>query len=358
MSTQKKTQIQDLFLRFTYHLYVSHAIKYREYNELWECEFKTIPDRILSVLHQKEIDQFIEKEKETAYKNNTRIIDCEHPEYPSSLKNLKGMPPVLYCKGNCQRPFHNCIAIVGSRKASLYGKKHAYQFASELSMHGFMIVSGMAYGIDSQAHKGALDSNKSTVAVVANGTNVCYPTSHSKLKQSIEANGLILSEFPMSTTPRPYYFPARNRIISGLSDGLILIEAAIKSGAMITADLAIEQGKEVFSLPGSIDSPTSKGTNELLKQGVRPITETKDVLDVLGSSHKEIHSLSVDNLGLDDTEAVICKALENEDLDFSELSALSSIPIATLMKALTKLEVRGIIKKDRNKYCLLQRSLF
>jgi DNA processing protein len=351
-------QLPDFFLRCTYHLYVSHTLKYRQYNELWEHDFETIPNEVIDQLNTKETLRFLNQEKEKALKHKIQILPYDHKHYPSILKKHKGMPPVLYVKTNTSldlnQPYY--IAIVGSRKASTYGKKYAYRFASKLSALGFTIVSGLAYGIDAESHKGALSQQGKTVAVVGTGVDICYPKPNFNLMKSIENSGCILSEFPIGTPPKPYHFPSRNRIISGLSDAILLMEAAQKSGAMITADLALDQGKEVFALPGSIDSPTSYGTNELIKQGVRVLTQIEDVTSLLGCP-KQSESC-IDKDAFPSTEKKIVAALKQEDLDFSSLADHLQIQSSELMKALTLLEIKGIIRKEKNVYSLFQSVLF
>ncbi|MDD4029249.1 MAG: DNA-processing protein DprA [Caldisericia bacterium] len=351
--------ISDLFLRFTYHLYISHQIKYRQFNEMWESNFDNIPDTIETILCSSETTSFLDKEKEMAASKHIRILPFNDAAYPSVLKNYKGMPPVLYCLGNTEidlNQLHN-IAIVGSRKASSYGKKHAFRFATELSSLGFTIVSGLAYGIDAESHKGALSQQGNTIAVVGTGVDVCYPKSNTNLMKSIKQTGCILSEFPIGTAPKPYHFPARNRIISGISMVVILMEAAIKSGAMITADLAIDQGKEVFAVPGSIDSPTSQGTNELLKQGVRVLTQIEDITSLPCCPACKSPTPSQQE-HLDPVEKSVIEQLQDNDLDFSSLCEKLQIPSSELMKTLTMLEIRGVIRKDKNVYSLYRSGLF
>ncbi len=352
------SQLPGFFLRCTYHLYVSHSLKYRQYNELWEHDFGAIPDEIIDLLCTKETLRFLEQEKEKALQQGIRILPYHHNDYPSALKKHKGMPPVLYVKSNTNfelnQPFF--IAIVGSRKASTYGKKYAYRFASDLSALGFTIVSGLAYGIDAESHKGALSQQGKTIAVVGTGVDLCYPKPNFNLMQSIENSGCILSEFPIGTPPKPYHFPSRNRIISGISDAVLLMEAAQKSGAMITADLALDQGKEVFALPGSIDSPTSQGTNDLIKQGVRVLTHVEDVTSLLGSPSRS--ELFDEEKTFESNEKKIVIALKQGDMDFSSLVDQLQIPSSELMKALTMLEIEGIIRKEKNVYSLFQAVLF
>ncbi|MCK5848191.1 MAG: DNA-processing protein DprA [Caldisericia bacterium] len=350
-------KISDLFLRFTYNLYISRKIKYSQYNEIWEKDFSLIPEKFLQILSSQSTDNFVNEELQRAKSLNVNVVPFNHDDYPESLKFLKGMPPVLYTKGKLKlNNFGNC-AIIGSRKASPYGKKYAFRFSADLARNGLTIVSGMAYGIDSEAHKGALSVNGKTVAVFGTGVDVCYPKSHRTLMNRISSEGLLVSEFPLGENPRPYYFPARNRIISGLSDAVLVLEAAIKSGAMITADLAIDQGKEVFALPGSIDSETCMGTNTLLKNGVRVLTESQDVMSLPCFKSVVKTNVSTASNNFTEIENTVLDMLRANDLNFNDIIEGSSRNTQEVMQALTLLELKGTIKKNGSKYSLYQ-SIF
>lgn len=210
-------------------------------------------------------------------------IDINSKFYPERLKNIDNPPKQLYCLGNIELlNYKNNIAIIGSRNYSDYGKKATKDFSEGLSKNEICIISGLAKGIDAFAHGGCLNVGGKTIAVLGSGIDVIYPKENEKLfYKIIENNGLIISEYPLGTKPEKQHFPARNRIISGLSDGILVIEARKNSGTNITVDFALEQGKDVFVIPGNIYSKTSDGTNFLIKEGAVPVTYYKDILENL-----------------------------------------------------------------------------
>ena len=215
-------------------------------------------------------------------KDDNHLITLADAHYPQALLEIPDPPPVLYAKGDLSCLSIPAIAMVGSRNASVQGEKNAEEFAYALSEQGFCIISGMALGIDGAAHRGALkNKNGKTIAVVGTGLDIVYPAKHRELAHKIVAQGLVISEFAIGTPSRPQNFPRRNRIISGLSLGCLVVEANTQSGSLITAKCAAEQGREVFAIPGSIHSPMSKGCHELIKQGAKLVDCIKDITDEL-----------------------------------------------------------------------------
>ncbi len=202
-------------------------------------------------------------------------------DYPPNLLQIHDPPPCLYHKGDINKDDNLAIAIVGARHATHYGITIAERIAGELAARGITIVSGMARGIDTAAHRGALKGGGRTIAVLGSGLDVIYPAENTKLFQEITHNGAVISEFPLSTPPLPRNFPMRNRVISGLSLGTLVIEASLKSGSLITAQMALDQGREVFAVPGNINSKTSMGTNKLIKDGAKLVECTDDILEEL-----------------------------------------------------------------------------
>ncbi|OAM51805.1 DNA protecting protein DprA [Methylovorus sp. MM2] len=213
---------------------------------------------------------------------HNHLITLADAEYPQLLLEIPDPPPLIYAKGQLERLKQPCLAIVGSRNSTTQGEKNAEDFAHALSQHGLCIVSGMALGIDGAAHRGALKANGSTIAVVGTGLDIVYPAKHRDLAHQIVERGLIISEFPLGTPSRAQNFPRRNRLISGLSLGCLVVEANTKSGSLITARLATEQGREVFAIPGSIHSPVAKGCHELIKQGAKLVDDISDIISELG----------------------------------------------------------------------------
>jgi DNA processing protein len=220
----------------------------------------------------------LDKEFKSAQRSGLRIMTLEDNDYPENLKNIPGPPVVLYVKGELKPEDKFSLAIVGSRRASFYGLSCAQNFAADLAHLGFTIISGMARGIDSASHKGALKERGRTIAVMGSGFNHVYPAENKKLSDEIAQNGAVISEFPLDTLPLKQNFPRRNRVISGLSLGVLVVEAARNSGALITADFALEQGREVFALPGKVDSGNSFGTNGLIKQGAKLVSSVEDIV--------------------------------------------------------------------------------
>lgn len=220
----------------------------------------------------------IVKMQEYMKKKNIKYITIYDKEYPESLKNIYDPPVLLFYIGNIKLINNKSISIVGSRNPSSYGIRAAYNISNELSSK-YTIVSGLARGIDACAHSGALKSNSNTIAVLGCGVDIAYPNENIKIYNEILKRGLIISEYPVGEKPFPSNFPARNRIVSGLSEGVIVVEAAPKSGTLITVDFALEQGKNIYAVPGNIDSYLSLGTNELIKNGAIPYTCIDDILE-------------------------------------------------------------------------------
>lgn len=213
------------------------------------------------------------------------IVHFESPDYPALLREIAAPPPVLYVEGRLESLGEPAIAIVGSRRGSGYGRRHAEWLAQELSSAGLLICSGMALGIDTAAHKGALAAGGRTIAVMGTGVDICYPARNRDLREQIRAQGALVSEFPLGSPGIRANFPRRNRIISGLSAGVVVVEASLKSGSLVTAKLALQQNREIFAMPGPISSPFSRGCHQLIRQGAS-LVETPD--DILQEMHNII----------------------------------------------------------------------
>lgn len=224
-------------------------------------------------------DSNLDKELDLIKKHQVKIVIFKDQDYPQNLKAIYDPPMVLYVKGHLSNQDNQAVAIVGSRLASFYGISCAEKIARELAELGITVVSGMARGVDTASHRAALKSGGRTIAVLGSGLCNIYPPENKDLFQKIADNGAVISEFPMQTKPLAYNFPRRNRIISGLSLGTVVVEAARNSGALITAHAALEQGREVFAVPGKVDSANSRGVNELIQQGAKLTTGIKDILE-------------------------------------------------------------------------------
>ena len=244
------------------------------------------------------------------------------------------------------------MALVGSRRCSYYGKEVAYRLARELAKAGLTVVSGMALGIDSAAHQGALAARGRTLAVLGCGVNHCYPPANARLMREIAGRGAVLSEFPLDTQPLPQHFPQRNRIISGLSLGTVVVEASEKSGALITASFALEQNREVFAVPGNIDSPYSRGSHRLLKEGARLVETAADILEELsvGPVTAATAAARERELSLDETARRLLELIPYQPLHVDEIVRLSAISPDQIGAILLDLELKGLLRQLPGKY--------
>ena len=239
---------------------------------------KGIGEDTIKKLLDKKVRESLDKHIEYMKKNNIDIISIKDEKYPQILKNIYDPPISLYIRGNQKILNNKCLAIIGCRQLSDYGKKATKYFAYNLAKKKLTIVSGLAKGVDSYAHIGTLCAKANTIAVIGNGLDTIYPKENVYLANEIlKNNGAIVSEYPLGTKPEKMNFPARNRIISGLSKGVLVVEAKQKSGTLLTVDFAIEQGRDVFVVPGNINSLNSVGTNDLIKQGAKPVTNYMDI---------------------------------------------------------------------------------
>ncbi|MGI9292584.1 MAG: DNA-processing protein DprA [Pseudomonadales bacterium] len=276
------------------------------------------------------------------------VVTWEDPRYPTLLREIPAPPPLLYVNGDVGLLGSAQIAMVGSRHASSSGLETARQFGAELSRSRLTITSGLALGIDAASHRGALQADCPTIAVVATGLDSVYPRRHSALAEQIAQNGAIVSEFPLGTAPNAKHFPQRNRIISGLSLGVLVVEAALRSGSLITARYALEQNREVFAIPGSINSPVSKGCNALIQQGAKLVETTDDVLAELPScgvntQANESAATTTDPLEGQETAQQILAAVGFEPTHTDKIIDRSGLPAAAVLATLMQLELLGHI---------------
>lgn len=278
------------------------------------------------------------------------VITLADGDYPPLLRQIYDPPAILFYRGDLTVLDKPCIALVGARKATEYGKSAARKLAAELVRAGTVVVSGMARGIDSCAHIGALQADGTTVAVLGCGPDVCYPPENLQLRERIVRSGVILSEFPPGTQPKPQHFPMRNRIISGLSLATVVVEAAEKSGALITADCALEQGRDVFAVPGSIHSPLSRGCHRLLKDGAAMAEQAADILQCLGLAEVQVDD--VPGPGLTPLQSRILAAMEFEPVHFDEIAGRCQVKAPELAAALVEFELAALIKKLPGNYFL------
>lgn len=288
----------------------------------------------------------LDKEFESTGKLGLKIMTLDDDEYPANLKNIPGAPVVLYVKGELKEEDKYSIAVVGSRMASFYGLTNAEKFAFDLSKEGFTVVSGMARGIDTYAHRGALKAAGRTIAVMGSGFNHIYPDENKEIAQDIARSGAVISEFPVNSLPLKQNFPRRNRIISGLSLGVLVAEASQNSGALITADFALEQGREVFAFPGKVDSLTSYGTNALIKQGAKLVTCIEDILEEfdLNAGQRRAHpSFACAKTVHDKCEEEVYGLLSDEPVLLDNILEKTDMDITRLSGILLKLQMKKLV---------------
>jgi DNA processing protein len=316
----------------------------------WLEEFPK-PEDILEKFRLKEKDllTLAERELERAEKAGIKILFLKDPAFPEDLKLIPYPPLFLYVKGELNDLTK--FAVVGSRKPSPYGKEVARYFAEILSKAGLCLVSGLARGIDTIVHRVCVEKGHATIAVLGSGLDVIYPAENKDLfKRIVETGGAIISEFPLGTKPKRENFPRRNRIISGLSKGILVIEAGERSGTLITARWAQEQGKEVFSIPGNIFSEQSKGTNFLLKEGAIPVTHPLEILHYLGLDSEKTLSEEKPDIEITEEEKTILEILSLGPTHFEELAEKTKLSPPLLLQILTELEFKNLIKSLPGKY--------
>lgn len=273
--------------------------------------------------------------------------------YPVWLRAISSPPDVLYCDGRIEPRDRQAIAIVGSRQATPYGLRMTETLARELSGAGFTIVSGLARGIDAAAHRAALEAGGRTIAVLGCGLDITYPPEHGRLREEVAANGAVVTEFPAGTPPKPSHFPQRNRIISGLSLGVVVVEAAEDSGSLITARFALEQGREVFAVPGSIDAPLSRGPHGLIKQGAKLVETVDDIvedllpqLETTGILKRRPGLPKAGELpNLSPEERLLIDQMSREPLHLDDLTERSGLTPAGVAGILLGLELKAVVRQ-------------
>jgi DNA processing protein len=287
----------------------------------------------------------LERELERVAEAGATVITWDSPQYPALLREIPASPPVLYVRGELTGEDAWAVAVVGTRRVSAYGREVTRQLTAALARSGVTIVSGLARGVDGQAHRAALDAGGRTIAVLGSGVDRMYPPEHGRLADEIEAAGAIVSDYPIGTAPEGGNFPPRNRIISGLSLGVLVTEAGRSSGALITADFAGEQGRDVFAVPGSILARGSVGTNRLIQDGAKAVLSAEDVLEELNLSMVAEQAEAREVLPADETEAAIIAHLSAEPRHVDELQRLAALPIAQVTSTLALMELKGMVRQ-------------
>ncbi len=289
----------------------------------------------------------LEREKDLIASNGVSVVSVFDNEYPVNLKNIYDPPTVLYIKGEISKANQIAVAMVGSRKASIHGVDICYKLSRELAECGITVVSGLARGIYSAAHSGALGAGGRTLAILGHGLSIIYPPENGKLADEIAKNrGALISEFPMNHAPIPRNFPVRNRVISGLALGCVVVEAARTSGALISARCALNEGREVFSVPGRVGSATSSGVNGLIREGAKLVESVEDILDELNLDLKypsiSTNSVSVD---LKPEEERLYKMLSDRPEHIDNIITESELPAQDVTAQLVNLQIKGLVKE-------------
>lgn len=285
---------------------------------------------------------------ESCERKGIRVIPIDDGEYPELLRYIHDPPLVLYVRGVIPRGV--CFGVVGSRKATGYGMDAAFRLSKQLAGEGCIIVSGMARGIDTAAHTGALHAGGQTIAVLGCGPDQAYPPENRGLMDRISKSGAVISEYPPGVKPQTYHFPVRNRIISGICIGVLVVEAGQKSGSLITAQAALDQGREVFAVPGNINHHNSLGTNRLIREGAKLVLSAGDILEEIPWSlaalpmHERNAVTKADEITRE--EGLILQILRAEDLYHDQIAEKTGFPGHTLFAALLQLEIKGLVRKD------------
>ncbi len=308
----------------------------------------------IEVIRSLEARKTAEREMTRLRSHGIHLIQWGTEEYPAYLANISDPPPLLYVKGTLLQEDERAVAVVGSRQASPYGLSACKKLCKELAWQGWTVVSGMARGIDSAAHRGALDGGGRTLAVWGTGLDIVYPRENRQLSGQIASSGAVISEFPLGTPPEPGNFPARNRLISGLALGVVVVEATAKSGSLITARMALEQGRQVFAVPGPIDRQGVEGPHRLIKEGAKLVERAEDIIEeLLPMVDRRLHVDVVDlkslptgeHPELNEEERQLWDILGMDPLHIDAIARQLDISISQTAESLLRLEIKGLIKQ-------------
>lgn len=312
------------------------------------------------ILNSREIEQFFywkrrlddsRKEYHSLGASGIRFITAEDREYPQRLLRIYNYPMGLYIKGRLPDENRKTAAVIGARSCSPYGKQMAYHMGKLCGEAGIQVISGMALGIDGEGHRGALDAGGDTFGVLGCGINICYPKENYYLMERLVEKGGVISEFPLGEPPKPGNFPMRNRIISGLSDAVLVIEAREKSGSLITAELGLEQGKDIFAVPGRVTDPLSAGCNKLIRDGAGILTEPSDFVDYFGIEMKKTDRLDKKRVeGLAKNEKMVYACLDLVPRFLEQIASDCQMSVQECMRVLLELEIKGMVEETTGHY--------
>lgn len=305
-----------------------------------------LPPKTLENLLRIRRDCTIEKIWENVQRRDLSVLTWEDEGYPRLLREIDQPPPVLFVRGSIEPEDDWAVAVVGTRRVTTYGRQVAEELGAFLAQNGITVVSGLARGVDRIAHEAALKAGGRTVGVLGSGVDRIYPPEHQHLAELMAKQGAVISDYPLGTPPDSANFPPRNRIISGLSKASIVVEASQESGALITATFAVNQGREVFAVPGGIYSPQSKGANRLIQDGAHPLLRFEDILEELHLGKVHEHQTARTLLPADVQEARFLQILADEPQHVDEICAISGLPIDQVSATLTVMELKGMVRQD------------
>lgn len=295
------------------------------------------------LLYRRQLD--LDREMERLARANVRVLTWDDPEYPQRLKHIANPPFVLYVRGTLTPEDEWAVAVVGTRRPTPYGREVARVIAGELARQGITVVSGLALGIDSEAHQAALEAGGRTIAVLGSGLRYLYPARNRELARRIVTGGAVVTEYALDVQPEPANFPPRNRIISGLALGVVVVEAGPTSGALITARFAAEQGREVFAVPGPIFNHASLGPNRLIQEGAKLVTSVDDILEELQLTHITAHQEARTTLPTSGVEEQILACLQESPLHVDEIVRRTRLETAQVISTLTLMELKGLVRQ-------------
>lgn len=361
-------EIEELYYWIKFHLLFGNSINvtqklinfFKEVKEIFNAPLEKIAkisnikeEKIKDILdNAPAVEEKIKKDIEIIKKYNIKLVTIFDKDYPENLKNIASSPPILYVRGDIKPEDKLAVGIVGSREPSSYGEIVAYKFSKELSSLKFTIISGLAKGIDYYAHLGAIKSGGRTIAALGTGIDVIYPKEQEMLFEQIIEHGGLISEFPIGTPPLSYNFPKRNRLISGLSLGIVVVEGGIESGAMITANFALKQGKKLFAVPGSITNYKSSGPHKLIKEGAKLVENVEDIIEEISTlnliykkSEEEEKRINEEIENLSELEKKIYNILSSEPLYIDEIHYKTGIASPEIDNILLGMELNGVIKE-------------
>lgn len=301
-------------------------------------------------------DMDLDAEMERLHRARVSVLTWDDPDYPPNLRQVYNAPPLLFVKGKIEKRDEWAVAVVGTRRASVYGKEAARLIGAGLAQAGVTVVSGLAIGIDTVAHRTCLDAGGRTLAVLGCGVDVVYPAQNARLAAEVAERGALVSEYALGTKPDARNFPPRNRIISGLTLGTVVVEADLGSGARITADFAAEQGREVFAVPGNIFARGCQGTNRLIQEGAKLVCTVTDILEELNLTMVSEQAQARAVIPENETESTLLAHLSSEPVHVDDLGRLVRLPIAQVSSTLALMELKGLVRQVGGMHYVLARE--